>query len=349
MKKNVGKALFGLAQALAYNVPLGRLFGVPVSVSAPLAALLAFLMYSSPPAGLLLLYLYFLCVLPHEFGHILAARWYGYETNSVVIHPLGGVAFFDDLFGMTAKQEFVMTVAGPLVNLVAGGVLWCFIPVSEAVWPLARIQLSIGLFNLLVLAYPADGGRILRSALKMVTSHYRATLIAVRVSWCVCFAGTLAVFIGFYYGHYNYALLPGIALMIGLAGIVEAHHAKVYLFHDYVRAVMRRASDDELAAIAAPLPTAMRASLDSFPDGMVMPRHRAAVQKVLDAKRVDDVWRAVLDYNLDCVRDYTRVARLVQRERNGRGRVERMRRIVRQLPDRSLREKILENVLKFAM
>ena len=45
-------------------------------------------------AGLFFLLL-FLCVLLHEFGHILTARKFGVQTRDVVLLPIGGVAQMD--------------------------------------------------------------------------------------------------------------------------------------------------------------------------------------------------------------------------------------------------------------
>jgi Zn-dependent protease len=43
-------------------------------------------------SSLLFVVLLFLCVLAHEFGHILTARAFGVLTPDVILLPIGGVA-----------------------------------------------------------------------------------------------------------------------------------------------------------------------------------------------------------------------------------------------------------------
>lgn len=122
-----------------------------------------------------------LSVLGHEFSHALTARAFGHPTRSITMHVLGGLASID-LSRVTPKQEFWISLAGPVFNLVMVALIGLplillsdlkVIDLATAlsthspwyyVCYIAFANLVIGLFNLIP-AYPMDGGRILRSLL----------------------------------------------------------------------------------------------------------------------------------------------------------------------------------------
>lgn len=134
----------------------------------------------------------FVCVVLHELGHALMARYYGIGTHDITLYPIGGVARLKRI-SERPWEEFWISVAGPAVNVVialglAGAMLATGLPLglSYASTPFAEVLVNrlfwvnIGLvvFNMLP-AFPMDGGRVLRAILSMVTSRLRATRIAV--------------------------------------------------------------------------------------------------------------------------------------------------------------------------
>ncbi|MCQ3980809.1 MAG: hypothetical protein DPW09_46005, partial [Anaerolineae bacterium] len=162
--------------------------------------------------GLIVTFLLFAIVVLHELGHSLAALRYGVPVKQIVLLPIGGVA---ELGRMPEKpiQEFVIAIAGPLVNFALAIIL---APLGLALgqgfggWPPADLfdnlgQLSfnaifnyvfvsnlfLGIFNLLP-AFPMDGGRVLRALLATQVSYQRATSIAVTIGQ------TLAWMLGLY-------------------------------------------------------------------------------------------------------------------------------------------------------
>jgi Zn-dependent protease/predicted transcriptional regulator len=161
--------------------------------------------------GVLLILLLFTFVTLHELGHALVAKYYKVNVPSITLLPIGGVASLERMPDKPL-QEFLIAVAGPLVNLVfaallapfAGFVLvnaansgqltlnalggapfnvWRFAQVpgfGNLIVNLALTNLALALFNLLP-AFPMDGGRILRALLAMSTSYVKATRTAVVV------------------------------------------------------------------------------------------------------------------------------------------------------------------------
>jgi Zn-dependent protease len=138
----------------------------------------------------------FVCVVLHEYGHALTAQRFGINTRDITLLPIGGVASLERM-PEDPKQEFWITVAGPMVNLVIAGLAFVVIALSGVTLFFSDLllgatswtavlsfifvaNLSLFLFNLIP-AFPMDGGRILRSLLAMRWSRDAATRIAALV------------------------------------------------------------------------------------------------------------------------------------------------------------------------
>lgn len=135
----------------------------------------------------------FLCILLHEFGHILMARRFGIRTPDVILLPIGGVARLERM-PEEPRQELLIALAGPAVTLaiallLAGVVALRGEPLilmpaegeaANFLLDLVRVNLFLLAFNL-VPAFPLDGGRVLRALLTMRMPHVKATRIAARI------------------------------------------------------------------------------------------------------------------------------------------------------------------------
>ncbi len=149
--------------------------------------------YSSSTWNVLEYLALFLIVTTHEFGHALACRSVGGRADTIVLWPLGGVAYVDPPQRPGATLWSI--VAGPLVNVVLLPILYVAVTMArtagvadtspdlyallEAIQFINRWLL---IFNILPI-YPLDGGQILRSLLWFVLGRARSLMVAVVVGF----------------------------------------------------------------------------------------------------------------------------------------------------------------------
>jgi Zn-dependent protease/CBS domain-containing protein len=178
--------------------------------------------------GLIFMVLLFLCVLLHEFGHIFTARGFGVKTPDVILLPIGGVSRLERI-PEKPSEEFLIAIAGPLVNVViavllvvAGGanlqlnrLATLDISGGGLIDQLAAVNIFLAVFNLIP-AFPMDGGRVLRALLASRLGYVHATEVAAMIGQWVAFG------LGFL-GLFGNPLLIFIAIFVYLAASAEAH------------------------------------------------------------------------------------------------------------------------------
>ena len=143
--------------------------------------------------------LFFLSILLHELGHSVVALRYKVPVRSITLFVFGGVA---NIGGEppSARAEFLIAIAGPLVSFVLGLLFYALQTAfagSEPLLGLATyltyINFGVALFNL-VPGYPLDGGRVFRAIVWAITHDMRwATLVAANAGR---FFGFLLILVG---------------------------------------------------------------------------------------------------------------------------------------------------------
>jgi Zn-dependent protease len=182
------------------NFELTRIWGIPIGLHFSWLIIFGLIMFSLatgffpaalpglPLFGITLValattLLFFSSVLAHELGHALIALRNAIPVRSITLFIFGGVAQIEKE-PESPGAEFRIAAAGPLVSFLLAGLFFAlslvggpeFLTVPAGY--LARINLILGLFNLIP-GFPLDGGRLLRALIwKLNGNPYRATRIA---------------------------------------------------------------------------------------------------------------------------------------------------------------------------
>ncbi len=152
----------------------------------------------------------FVSVLAHELAHSLVALAKGIPVRSITLFIFGGVS---NLGSDTQRpgDEFQISVAGPVMSLVVGGLAlmaWRTLgpvnpretqPLEAVLFYLGWMNLGVGVFNLLP-GLPLDGGRVLRSIVWQATGKMElGTVVAGRagqfVGWGIVAYGLYVMFL----------------------------------------------------------------------------------------------------------------------------------------------------------
>lgn len=115
----------------------------------------------------------FFSIVLHELAHSLVARAFGTPMKGITLFIFGGIAEMEHE-PPTAKAEFLMAIAGPMVSAALAGVFYAMAlgvrdfgggaPLYGVLRYLAMLNGILVAFNM-VPAFPLDGGRALRAAL----------------------------------------------------------------------------------------------------------------------------------------------------------------------------------------
>jgi len=225
---------------MAWSFKIGTIAGTALRVHITFALLLVWiwLMHyrigGAPAAweGVAFIIAVFACVVLHEFGHIAAARYFGIRTPDITLLPIGGLARLERMPEQPG-QEFVIAIAGPLVNVAIAALIFLALhgstgmeatadiedPRLSFLARLAGVNIFLVLFNMIP-AFPMDGGRVLRAALASRLSWSRATQVAASIGQGLAF---VFGFIGLFYNP----LLIFIAIFVYLAAAAEAQNAQI--------------------------------------------------------------------------------------------------------------------------
>jgi len=219
---------------------LGKVAGIKVQVHWSFLLLIGWIVFVGLISGMstrgtvwniIFVLVLFICVVLHELGHALTAKRFDVQTQKITLLPIGGVASLEEM-PEEPKQELLITLAGPAVNLLIALLLYIFIPFDffrnldqqqiqeffseisprNFLFLLFYANIILAAFNFIP-AFPMDGGRILRALLAMRMGRVQATQIAARLGQFVAF---LFFFLGLFYNPF--LALIGVFIFFGAQG-----------------------------------------------------------------------------------------------------------------------------------
>jgi len=253
---------------------LGKLFNIPIFVHPTFLLVPAIVLLNNPGGpvnailGVVFILCVFGCVLLHEYGHALMARYFGIGTTDITLYPIGGVARLRKM-GDNPQQELLIALAGPAVNLaivlllaplvvlailfggalgshflVGAGSISMVAILGQFVVLLACANAGLMVFNLLPI-FPMDGGRVLRALLSMGLGQLRATEIAAALSMVLAAVTVFLVL----FGPFSNPMLLVVAVFVVFAGQQE-----LFMIRQHARAAGLRPVNEPLAVVAEQAP-----------------------------------------------------------------------------------------------
>jgi Zn-dependent protease/CBS domain-containing protein len=261
---------------------VGRVAGIDLRIDSSwvvIALLLTYSMYirfvavfegltTGTAIGLAVLFalLFFGSVVVHEFAHALVARSRGIPVQGITLFLFGG-ATHAKVESKGPKDEFLISVVGPLSSLGLGGIFFLLarlgLPdaLAGGFGYLAFVNVLLAGFNLLP-GFPLDGGRVLRSAVwKATGSLTTATRVASVAGQTV---GYLMVALGGFL-VFTENLFSGIWL--GMIGWFLAQAARTQGEEVQMRRVLRGIEAEDLMAadlVTIPADVTLRDAVDRF-------------------------------------------------------------------------------------
>ena len=108
----------------------------------------------------------------HELGHILSGLYYKWNIKKIVVLPMGGITIFEVFINTKLKEEFIVTIMGPLFQS------FLFL-INNTKFTYYNILLL--LFNLIPVI-PLDGSKLLNVIFNKFLSFKRSLILSNIVS-----------------------------------------------------------------------------------------------------------------------------------------------------------------------
>ncbi len=127
----------------------------------------------------------FIIIVIHELGHIVLSLKYGWKIKKIDLTICGGFITYDDVIDKAFKEEFLISIAGFLSQIILFILLILLNKIhvidDGTLFILNKYNLSVLLFNLIPI-YPLDGSKIIYNILCIYLPYKKALRLIDMVS-----------------------------------------------------------------------------------------------------------------------------------------------------------------------
>ncbi len=156
-------------------------------------------------------------IIVHELGHIIGAIIFKWKIDRVILLPFGGITIFQENIDKSLKEEFIIAILGPLLQLV-----FYFLYSDNPTFN--QYNLTILLFNLLPI-YPLDGSKIVNILFNEFISFKRSHILTIITSFITLLVVILSV---------KYNLLLYLILLFIVLEIIKEINKHNYYFNRFL-------------------------------------------------------------------------------------------------------------------
>lgn len=156
-------------------------------------------------------------IIVHELGHIIGAIIFKWKIDRVILLPFGGITIFQENIDKSLKEEFIIAILGPLLQLV-----FYFLYSDNPTFN--QYNLTILLFNLLPI-YPLDGSKIINILFNEFISFKRSHILTIITSFITLLVVILSI---------KYNLLLYLILLFIVLEIIKEINKHNYYFNRFL-------------------------------------------------------------------------------------------------------------------
>lgn len=171
--------------------------------------------------------IFFILILVHELGHFLTGYFLKWHVDKIYFYPYGGYTKFNDDINKPLKEELLILIMGPLVQIIFYMLTISFFSTRDQNI-IRTYHYSILFFNLLPI-YPLDGGKLLNIALSYFFSYKKSYIFTMFISYFVA----TSLFFLLVTLPYNYSFNLYLMISLIVVKLTEEYKKRRYYFNKF--------------------------------------------------------------------------------------------------------------------